>query len=231
LNEKADQLAKEGCNSGWDIKSCFNYSIKHFHFFPQFSNTPIEHRFRKFVSSLFQTKSCAEWSLLHSIEERLTNHSIWWKSSWAFLKNITGFKCNQGRKHLLWAYGIKAFHRLLPLGKILCQRHSSLYHDMGCAVCENQNCIEDWDHFITCKAMINQRNAMFKHLRQDFGDFLTKWLKNRNQDKDDAANIHSNVDKVLLALLGSDALSLNLLQMGGRSQDKRRRYYDFKKDS
>ena len=33
LNEKADQLAKEGCNSGWDIKSCFNYSIKHFHFF------------------------------------------------------------------------------------------------------------------------------------------------------------------------------------------------------
>ncbi len=79
--------------------------------------------------------------------------------------------------------------------------------------------------------MINQRNAMFKHLRQDFGDFLTKWLKNRNQDKDDAANIHSNVDNVLLALLGSDALSLNLLQMGGRSQDKRRRYYDFKKDS
>src|SRR6266496_1363579 len=121
--------AKEGSELGWNLDSFFTRNSKYISFFPHFHNIPIEHKFRSFISSMFRTKDKAEWSLLHNIEERFTNHGIWWKSSWAFFRNITGFHCNRSYKHHLWSYGIKAFHRLLPLGHILnkgemiCTRH------------------------------------------------------------------------------------------------------------
>ncbi len=122
LNERVDQIAKEGAEIGYDISTFFTYNSNHVRYFSHFQNIPIEHKFRRFVSSAFQIKAEAEWALLSRIEERLENHSLWWKSSWAFFTNITGFRCNRSVKHRLWSYGVKAFHRLLPLGSLLTQR-------------------------------------------------------------------------------------------------------------
>jgi len=77
LNKKADQLVKEGSENGYEISTFFTCNSNHIRYFPYFQNIPIEHKFRRFIASLFQTKAEAECALLHNIEERITNHSIW----------------------------------------------------------------------------------------------------------------------------------------------------------
>src|SRR6266542_2660617 len=77
LNEQVDQLAKEGSETGYDISTFFTCNSNHVRYFFHFKNIPIEHRFRRFVFSVFQVKAEAEWALLHNMEERFTNHSIW----------------------------------------------------------------------------------------------------------------------------------------------------------
>ena len=60
LNEQVDKLAKEGSEIGYDISTFFTCNSNHVRYFPHFKNIPIEHRFRKFMSSVFQVKAEAE---------------------------------------------------------------------------------------------------------------------------------------------------------------------------
>src|SRR6266542_1913884 len=106
-------------------------------FFPSFCNYPLEHKFQKFIVSLFYTARCAEWTLLKSIGDSVTYDRIAWKISWAIFKNTIGFRCNKYKIHKLWTFLIKVFHQALPLRKTLKQRKSRLYRSLKCSSCRS----------------------------------------------------------------------------------------------
>ncbi len=132
--------------------------------------------FHQFIASLFQTRVEVEWALLHNIEERIMNHNIWWKSSWAFFTNISGFCCNSLHKYHLWSYRFKAFHKLLLLGYILKQRHKDLYALLGCASCGYDSIEETWVYFMTCPALAPQCIDLYVNVKQNYEALILEML-------------------------------------------------------
>src|SRR6266542_5386319 len=202
LNERVDQLAKEGAETGYNISTFFTFNSNHVRYFPHFQNIPIEHKFRRFIHTAFQIKAEAEWALLSRIEERLENHSFWWKSSWAFFTNITGFCCNRSVKHRLWSYGVKAFHRLLPLWSLLTQRRPDLYKTLGCVSCGSEVITETWDHFINCPGLAQARSSLYSQISRTFWNLLSEFLTKKKHDMTPWI-LRQKVNNVLSSILGS----------------------------
>ena len=174
-------------------------------FFPFYYHIPIEQKLRKFLGSLFQAHACTEWALLKSINDNIISNDVDWKTTWALMKNLTGFRCNNERKHHAWTFASKMIHNLLPWGRLLIQRNNRSYNTLRCLSCE-EDLIEDLRHIRECQGL----KSAWQDLHKDMTEYMHSLLHKATSSRQDPST-NDEIRRTINKVLGFNIDSLNFV--------------------
>ncbi len=83
-----------------------------------------------------------------------------------------------------------------------------MYKTLGCAVCQQNNVEETWDHFLSCPELATQRADLHTLIKRDSEIFLIKKMKKLLPDAS-TSKIWQQIQDVILSLLGRNDASVD----------------------